>query len=369
MWDMENQKPANPTATAPFKNLLLYCRPGFEKECASEIQNTLLDYDVAGYANTQADSGFVLFTPYAAEEIPRLMREIRFSGLIFARQLIFTAPVLSDLPADDRITPLLNCAASLSSHYSEVLLETADTNEAKSLSVFVRKFAGPLAKAAAARGITESNSKKTYPRLHLFFNDSSKAYVGLSRQGNSSPWLMGIPRLKFPRSAPSRSTLKLEEAFHFFLGEQPRRLEPGMTAVDLGAAPGGWTWQLVKRSIRVAAIDNGAMDNQLLESGIVEHIRADGFRFRPAKPVDWLVCDMVEQPVRIAKLIAQWLAEGMCRYAIFNLKLPMKKRYDEVRRCREIMEAILDDAEIPFQLRFKQLYHDREEVTGYLTRL
>jgi 23S rRNA (cytidine2498-2'-O)-methyltransferase len=370
MWDMENQKTENSIATTSLQSLLLYCRPGFEKECASEIQNTLLSFDVAGYANTQPNSGFVLFTPYEASEIPRLMREIRFSDLIFARQLIFTAPVLTDLPVSDRITPLLDYATSLSPHYSEILLETADTNEAKSLSVFVRKFTGPLAKAAVARNIiNESSSKKTYPRLHLFFGDSSKAYVGLSRRSNSSPWLMGIPRLKFPRTAPSRSTLKLEEAFHFFLGEQPRQLEPGMTAVDLGAAPGGWTWQLVKRSIRVTAVDNGPMDQQLLESGIVEHIREDGFRFRPAKPVDWLVCDMVEQPARIAKLVAQWVAEGNCRYAMFNLKLPMKKRYDEVQRCREIMEITLDDADIPFQLRFKQLYHDREEVTGYLVRL
>ncbi len=28
---------------------------------------------------------------------------------------------------------------------------------------------------------------------------------------------MGIPRLKFPREAPSRSTLKLEEAWHTFI--------------------------------------------------------------------------------------------------------------------------------------------------------
>lgn len=52
---------------------------------------------------------------------------------------------------------------------------------------------------------------------------------------------MGIPRLKFPTDAPSRSTLKLEEAFFVFLTEKEReaRLSHGMTAVDLGACPGG----------------------------------------------------------------------------------------------------------------------------------
>ena len=71
----------------------------------------------------------------------------------------------------------------------------------------------------------------------------------------------------------------------------------------------------------------------------------------------------------IAALIARWMAEGHCRRAMFNLKLPMKKRYEEILICRRIIEEALDNAEVPFSLSFKQLYHDREEVTGYLARL
>src|SRR6185312_14542187 len=85
------------------------------------------------------------------------------------------------------------------------------------------------------------------------------------------------------------------------------------------------------------------------------------FRFQPQRPVDWLVCDMVEQPRRIAELAARWLAENWCRRAIFNLKLPMKKRYDEVQLCF----GILGDAVGALDLRAKQLYHDREEITVF----
>ena len=72
--------------------------------------------------------------------------------------------------------------------------------------------------------------------------------VTLADVDKSSPWTMGIPRLRFPPSAPSRSTLKLEEAFHMFLGQEvmAEKLQAGMTAVDLGACPCGWTFQLVK---------------------------------------------------------------------------------------------------------------------------
>ncbi|HWT53550.1 MAG TPA: hypothetical protein VN066_02000, partial [Rhodocyclaceae bacterium] len=93
------------------------------------------------------------------------------------------------------------------------------------------------------------------------------------------------------------------------------------------------------------------------------------FRYQPKKPVDWMVCDMVEQPRRVAELVARWLAQGWCRRTIFNLKLPMKKRYEEVELCRSLIEARLDAARMPHTLAFRQLYHDREEVTGHLRRL
>ena len=352
--------------SSPLNALLLYCRAGFEKECAAEIQEQAQALEVGGYSKAKPDSGFVVFTPHDPASLTALDARLRFDELTFARQLVFVAPLLSGLPVHDRITPLLGAARALSRHYAQILLETADTNEAKELSAFVRKFAAPFERAAREAGVLAA--KPSEPGLHLFFLDSTSVYVGLSKPGNSSPWRMGIPRLKLPRSAPSRSTLKLEEAFLTFLGDTPDNLRPGMSAVDLGAAPGGWTWQLVRRSIRVTAVDNGPLDPALLDSGIVEHLRADGFRYRPPKPVDWLVCDMVEQPARIAALVARWLAEGHCREAIFNLKLPMKKRYEEVKRCRSIIRAALDAVGIPFRLAFKQLYHDRAEVTAYLTR-
>ena len=249
--------------------------------------------------------------------------------------------------------------------FSDVFMETADTNEAKSLSVLLRKFKVPLRRALEKKDLL---GNEHLPRLHVFFETGTEVVLGFSNPRNASPWPMGIPRLKFPARAPSRSTLKLDEAFQFFLAHPDEALVPGMTAVDLGAAPGGWTYQLVRRHIRTVAVDNGPMDSRLLDSGIVQHARADGFRYRPLKPVDWLVCDMVEQPHRVAALVADWLAEGACREAIFNLKLPMKKRFDCVSECRSIIEDRLLKADRKVVIAFKQLYHDRQEITGYATR-
>lgn len=183
---------------------------------------------------------------------------------------------------------------------------------------------------------------------------------------------MGIPRLRFPNDAPSRSTLKLEEAFHIFIPyeEWDERLKSGLNAVDLGASPGGWTYQLVKRSMIVYAIDNGTMNSKLMETGQVKHYREDGFKFEPKKHnIYWLVCDMVEKPSKVTELITKWLISGWCREAIFNLKLPMKKRYEEVKQNLQLLNEKLNNKHINVQIQAKQLYHDREEVTVHVQRI
>ncbi|MCW8884807.1 MAG: 23S rRNA (cytidine(2498)-2'-O)-methyltransferase RlmM, partial [Motiliproteus sp.] len=290
-----------------------------------------------------------------------------FHKMIFARQWLACNELISDLPSKDRISVLIEAAESFP-QCGELVIETADTNEAKQLATFCRKFTSPAAAAFRRAGVLSPKRNRTLPRLHLFFLDSSRCYMGISYPNNSSPEAMGIRRLKFPNEAPSRSTLKLDEAFLTFLSKskQRRLLEPGMTAVDLGAAPGGWTWQLVRRHIRVVAVDNGPMAQSLMDSGIVKHAVEDGFRYRPQKTVDWMVCDIADQPAKVAKLAASWIANEGCRRAIFNLKLPMKKRYQAVMEAVDIIAEVLGERLDDYDLDIRHLYHDREEVTCYL---
>jgi 23S rRNA (cytidine2498-2'-O)-methyltransferase len=192
----------------------------------------------------------------------------------------------------------------------------------------------------------------------------------LSRAVNSTCRPMGIARLRMPPGAPSRSTLKLAEALLDFLGDdEPQLVRPGMRAVDLGAAPGGWSWQLAYRGLRVTAIDNGPLKGAAAQDALITHLREDGLTWHPRRAVDWMTCDIVEKPARIATLVARWIAMGDARRSIFNLKLPMKRRYEEVLRCRAIIEETLAKAGVRHRLILRQLYHDREEITGYLARV
>ena len=350
------------------KQVMLYCRSGFEKECAGEIQDKATQLEVFGFPRLKSNTGFVLFECYQDGDAEKLIRQIDFQALIFARQMFAVAAEWQDLPKEDRISPMLADLADVESlpRCGELRIETPDTNEAKELLKFCRKFTVPLRQAMRGKGLlhkTESNKK---PVMHVCFVAPGHCFAGFSYPGNNSQFFMGIPRLKFPADAPSRSTLKLEEAFHVFIprDEWEERLAPGMWAVDLGACPGGWTYQLVKRSMFVHAIDNGMMADSLMETGQVHHHMVDGFKFEPPrKNVTWIVCDMIEKPSRVAQLMGEWLISGWAKEAIFNLKLPMKGRYDEVLDDIENLKIFLKENDVKFRLQAKHLYHDREEIT------
>lgn len=345
-------------------HLFLHCRPGFEKECAAEITDLANEAGLFGYSKTCDNSAFVVFVTHEADGALRLLQGLSFKRLIFTRQWFASPGGVSDLPVTDRLSPLLALVQGLPLANS-LMVEAVDTNDGKALTALGKKFSVPFTKALQSRQYFRAKSPW---RMHLVFLSGTEAWLGVSPLTNSAQWMMGIPRLRMPSSAPSRATLKLEEAWHHFVpaNEWDDRLAPGMRAVDLGAAPGGWTWQLVKRGMFVEAVDNGPMDKALMDSGQVTHMLADGFVYEPKKAVDWLVCDIVDKPARVASLIGRWATKGFFREAVFNLKLPMKQRYAEVKKCEERLQVELDAAGIRAIINFKQLYHDREEVTGHL---
>ncbi len=331
---------------------LLYCRPGFERDCLQETQGTALD--------AEANSGFVIIRGKA---------RLNYAQLTFTRQLIKLQGEVSELPERDRLTPLLAAVPDEPAQFGALWLETPDTNDGKTLSGFIKRFQPLLEAKLRASGRLVDDA--TLTRLHIFFPDKNRALIGTSDPRNSAAAPMGILRMKMPYEAPSRSVLKLAEAFEVFLSEEEKTqwLRPGMRAVDLGAAPGGWTWQLVSLGLQVEAIDNGPLKGVVADHPSVRHLRQDGFRYRPKHSVDWLVCDMIEQPGRVAALVADWVASGDTNRAIFNLKLPMKKRVEALHEALASVREVLDKKGMKYRLQARQLYHDREEVTVFLGKI
>lgn len=342
--------------------LIAFCRPGFEGESALELTALAAAQNVHGYARTERGSGLVEWIPTPDDGLDVLVRKIDWRDTVFCRQLLEGFAKATAMDRTDRLASILPPIRASGMRYRDARVEAPDSDECRELAALCRALNSALVGVLKREKLLDPAAPQ---RLHIVLTAADAALLARVDIMQGPIWSGGIPRLKFPHEAPSRSTLKLDEGLLVLLedDERERWLKPGMTAVDLGAAPGGWTWQLVRRSMKVTAIDNGPMDSRLMDSGLVEHHRVDGFRYQPPKPVDWMVCDMVEQPRRVASRMAEWLAEGWCRMAMFNLKLPMKKRLDEVNLCREIFVERLAGRNLDWRAR--QLYHDREEVTVF----
>lgn len=352
-------------------DLLFYCRAGYESDLVAELEQKLAKLGLYGYAKMHKNSAFLRFCiPQingSADKLLSLNSKLpKFDDLVFARQKLIIIDELS-FKNDDRISAITSLLAS--HHlpmFSDVFVEFPDSEEGKQLAKFCKKFTVPLRNKLRQAAYLHKKSSTQNAILHLFFEDSTSCIVALSLPTDRSTYPLGIQRLKMPSAAPSRSTLKLEEAINTFFN--PKQAESlfcaGMRACDLGACPGGWSFQLIKRKIVVEAVDHGAIAENLMETGFVEYYSEDGFLYQPQQGnVDWLVCDMIEQPTRVGDLMLSWLSSGRANASIFNLKLPMNKRFKVVDPILKRLHNELSDRYGQIVIKAKHLYHNRDEVT------
>ncbi|MFO0599537.1 MAG: SAM-dependent methyltransferase [Myxococcaceae bacterium] len=164
----------------------------------------------------------------------------------------------------------------------------------------------------------------------------------------------GRARMKRTQEAPSRAAMKLDEALEWY-GLTPGK---GDLCVDLGSAPGGWTRRLAERGARVWSVDPAKLAPDVLAMPRVKHFQQSAFEFEPDEPVDWLFCDMAWRPLEVAQMLAKWARKRFAAQLVANVKLPMKDKLPTLVRVR----ATLTDAGWK-QVKMRQLYHDRDEIT------
>ncbi|WP_372964640.1 23S rRNA (cytidine(2498)-2'-O)-methyltransferase RlmM [Marinobacter sp.] len=356
------------------QQIMLMCRPGFESEAGQELIDQAANKGIYGYFQPERNTGQVRFTIGGVDTAEQLMSRLALDSLVFTRDW-FAVVGECDLPPKDRVGAVVSFLKDhgwRGDRCARLEVRLSENNDNKDLGNFSRKWVAPLSRGLREAGLLKSDAKGQAPaRLEILMNDFDAAIVGFSLEGNRSPFPGGILRLRLPASAPSRSALKLEEAWKVFLPKERwlDYLGGGKKAVDLGAAPGGWTWQLVQQGMMVSAIDNGPMNPDLMATGHVEHVETDGYAWRPKRAVDWMVCDIIDKPQRTARLAVDWVGGKLCRYTVFNLKLPMKKRYEEWLVCRDLIARGLEDAGLNYTLKARHLYHDREEITCFIERL
>ena len=197
--------------------------------------------------------------------------------------------------------------------------------------------------------------------VQVLLLDRERGYVSaapprpLERGGcQLAAWPGGVAPVAEDRRPPSRAYRKLEEAF-CWMGDQPR---PGELCVDLGGAPGGWSYTALKRGARVVAVDRSPLAPELLREPRLTMLEGNAFTYEPAQSVDWLLSDVVCEPPRALALIQRWVGRRACRKLVVTVKFKGREGYgilDELRGT--LTSAPLAHA------RIKHLEHNKNEVT------
>ena len=142
----------------------------------------------------------------------------------------------------------------------------------------------------------------------------------LASAATSSPFPGG--RITFAENTqdpPSRAYLKLWDAFTV-TGRHPA---PGDLCLDLGSAPGGWTWVLASLGARVFSVDRAELaPNVAAMPGVNHCAKSSAFGLEPqiAGKVDWLFCDVACYPERLWNMVSRWLEKGECRNFVCTIK-------------------------------------------------
>ncbi len=157
------------------------------------------------------------------------------------------------------------------------------------------------------------------------------------------------------RRPPSRAYRKLLEA-EIRMG---RRIAAGEKCVDLGAAPGGWTFVALERGARVIAVDRSPLRHDLAGRGRLEFVKGDAFTYEPRKkPVDWLLADVIAFPGKTIDLVEKWVGLGWCRSFCVTVKFRGVDDYPVLER----LDRMLGESASSHLVR--RLDHNENEVTA-----
>jgi 23S rRNA (cytidine2498-2'-O)-methyltransferase len=324
------------------------------------------------------------FAPYAIEELRRLfpygsfrmivpgevfelaaedgrdgvLAKIRQAEPVFLRHI---QPVDRALPVSGRPDDLEALAA--------VVRDQSGRFAGKRTAVHIRRKEGtpfPFTVAdtkaaidAALREVGAEPALQSPDLILSVFAGEAELLVGIgTAEEMLSDWPGGAIRFRREDGQISRAKFKLLEAERAF----GLRLDAHERALDIGAAPGGWTSLLLERGLDVTAVDPADLHPSLVGHPRVTWLKrnAGDVSFAPGT-FDLLVCDMSWDPATMAKLVlrlAPSLKAGA--EAIVTVKLLRRKPMQTIRNVTKQLGRAFDIR------RAKQLFHNREEITLYL---
>ncbi len=198
---------------------------------------------------------------------------------------------------------------------------------------------------------------------------TDKGYLGISTTTeNLSDWPGGARHFAQEPEQISRAEFKLLEALEIFGITLPARGR----ALDLGAAPGGWTRLLLEAGMSVVAVDPANLDRRLIGRPHLEHYRGYAETYledavRNHRRFDVITNDMRMDAREAARLLGQ--AAKCLRtdgFVISVFKLPHATQ--EINPLTNLREALSLLSKYYGIVQARQLFHNRQEVTVVTAR-
>jgi 23S rRNA C2498 (ribose-2'-O)-methylase RlmM len=146
--------------------------------------------------------------------------------------------------------------------------------------------------------------------------------------------------LTIPAEAPSRAYMKIKEVATFF--DLP--LKVGDVAVELGSAPGGATYYLLERGLKVYGVDPAEMASICLKHPNFTHMHKSVQTITPQDfkhtKIDWALVDMNLSPEQSVNETVRVLSGLNLNALIFTLKMTqpkfIKRIYKDIEKLKSI---------------------------------
>lgn len=320
-------------------NIICTCHPAAEGDAQAELRRSLPD---AGRIQRLHPGILLVETP---RDIAALSPIFWQAPILFTRHLF---PAEYVWPA--QIDPIA-AADTLASRL----------DRQRSYSIQARSFDGdaptrPLSEALQSMGF--QLDIRNPAQVVSLYRTSEATYAGVSSpQDNLSSWNGGMMHFRAEGSI-SRAEFKLLEALRTF----PIPMDGMRSALDLGAAPGGWSRVLADEyGLSVDAVDPAALDPRLSGYSRIQHHAMTAAAFQRAYPdrrFDLIVNDM-KMDTRLSldillSLRPQLQPDG---WMLATLKLPRVRPGDAAAHAIHRLRAQATN------LYARQLFHNRSEIT------
>ncbi|MFF2089719.1 SAM-dependent methyltransferase [Paenibacillus sp. NPDC058174] len=326
------------------------------------------------------------YSPYAIEELRRLLPEVKVAQLVAGEIFRFDTALtkeetvatiqnnrptfLRHMQPIDHSIPVRGDADDLQA-LSEYIRGAESVLSDKRVSIHVRKakstsftYSTADTKGALDAVLGELNAELVFQQpdfIIAIFAGENTIDAGIGTPSDMlSDWPGGAVRFQREEGQISRAKFKLLEAEREFgLDYSSYR-----RALDVGAAPGGWTSLLLERGLQVTAIDPGDLHPSLQSHPSLTYLKKNASEVKfGAGTFDLLVCDMSWSPMQMCRLVLD-LEPALAAHAtaVITVKLMHRKPLQTIREVKERLSTsfIIEQS--------RQLFHNREEITLHLIK-